>query len=131
LADDKKTILSKYCPELEAIPEQHISLSRTVYLKEHQLDPFVKSVRKLVLDIESFTLSFAQIAQLTNDEKTRSFVTLEVGNGYNEVNYANGHLLCLYQARDQKKRWYQMLPYVDIFNFSKKIGAACICNFLF
>lgn len=34
---------------------------------------------------DRFSLSFAAIAPLTNEVKTRSFCSLEVGYGYNEV----------------------------------------------
>lgn len=84
LGDDKDTVL-KHWPQLTALQEQHISVSRTVYFQEHQLEGFVKGIEKVLNDIKAFTMSFAQVAQLTNDEKTRSFVTLEVGAGYNEV----------------------------------------------
>lgn len=84
LTGDKEEIL-KQCSELEPIDEQHISLSRTVYLREHQLTPFLNAIRDELRDTKPFIISFAQIAPLTNDEKTRSFVTLEVGTGYNEV----------------------------------------------
>lgn len=76
-----------------------------MYLKEHQLDPFVESMRKLVSDTKSFTLSFAQVAQLTNDEKTRSFVTLEVGNGYNEL------MACLKHIDQVMKQYHQPIFY--------------------
>lgn len=33
----------------------------------------------------SLTLAFALISILTNDEKTRSFITAEVGAGYDKV----------------------------------------------
>lgn len=95
LSQDKPNIL-KYCKGLEEIDEQHISLSRTVYLKQHQLDSFIKSIDNKLKSIKSFDLSFAQIAQLTNDEKTRSFVTLEVGKGYNEVSKYLNILLNIY-----------------------------------
>lgn len=84
LAEDKQAIL-KHCVGLEEIEQQHISLSRTIYLKMHELEKFVQEIRLMLYDIRSFDISFAQIAQLTNDEKTRSFVTLEVGSGYNEL----------------------------------------------
>lgn len=86
LTDDKPKLL-KYCIGLEAIKEQHISLSKTVYLKHYQLNKFVKCIRDAIGDRKAFKLSFAQVACLTNDDKTRSFLTLEVGNGYNEVKY--------------------------------------------
>lgn len=50
--------------------------------------------------LHRFTGSFATIAALTNDEKTRSFLCLEVGAGHNEVRvfahpltFLNTHLL--------------------------------------
>ncbi|KAG2233194.1 hypothetical protein INT48_005032 [Thamnidium elegans] len=79
---DEKEKLVNYCTGLEPIQEQHISLSRTVYLKHHQLDMFVTSVRNAIQNMKSFDISFAQTACLTNDENTRSFLTLEIGNGY-------------------------------------------------
>lgn len=84
LAEDKQTIL-KHCVGLEEIEQQHISLSRTIYLKMHELDSFVQNIRLILQHTPSFDISFAQMAQLTNDEKTRTFVTLEVGSGYNEL----------------------------------------------
>lgn len=84
LGTDKDTLLT-FCPELTPIEEQHVSISKTVYLKQHQLGPFVQTVRDSIQGIKPFTLSFAQVSTLTNEEKTRSFVTLEVGTGYNEV----------------------------------------------
>ncbi|KAI9365215.1 U6 snRNA phosphodiesterase Usb1 [Pilaira anomala] len=84
LTDDKPKLL-KYCMGLEPIEEQHVSLSRTVYLKQNQLKDFVKSIRDAIGNKKAFKVSFAQVACLTNDEKTRSFLTLEVGNGYNEL----------------------------------------------
>ncbi|KAI7849825.1 U6 snRNA phosphodiesterase Usb1 [Circinella umbellata] len=65
----------------------HISLSKCIFLKEHQLDMFIQKVRDQVTQDarHSFQLAFAQVSILTNDEKTRSFLTTEVGMGYNEL----------------------------------------------
>ncbi|KAI8982415.1 hypothetical protein BDF20DRAFT_866808 [Mycotypha africana] len=67
------------------IEEQHISLSRPVYLKKFQLDSFAKDVRDTFSGQTPFHVSFAQAATLVNDEKTRAFYTLEIGKGYNEL----------------------------------------------
>jgi hypothetical protein len=77
--------LSQYLENVELIEEQHISLSRPIYLRKYQLDSFVAAVKNVMKDVRPFKLSFAQLAHLTNDEKTRSFLTLEIGSGYNEV----------------------------------------------
>ncbi|KAI8078234.1 UPF0406 protein C16orf57, partial [Gilbertella persicaria] len=65
--------------------EQHISLSRPVYLRKYQLDQFAQEIKEALAHISSFSIAFAQLAPLTNDEKTRSFLTLEIGTGYNEL----------------------------------------------
>ncbi|KAI9497318.1 U6 snRNA phosphodiesterase Usb1 [Zychaea mexicana] len=62
----------------------HVSLSRCVFLKEHQLDTFAQNIRDSIAQ-SSFCITFADVSVLTNDEKTRSFVTVEVGAGYNEA----------------------------------------------
>ncbi|KAI8371617.1 U6 snRNA phosphodiesterase Usb1 [Radiomyces spectabilis] len=63
----------------------HISLSRCLFLREHQLQSFTECVRRNVSNITTCNISFAQVSLLSNDEKTRSFVTLEVGAGYHEL----------------------------------------------
>lgn len=114
MAEDKKTIL-QHCNGLEEIEEQHISLSRTIYLKQHELDSFVQFIRSSTENLPSFDLSFAKIAQLTNDEKTRSFVTLEVGYGYNEL------VDCLKQV-DQVMRKFNQPVFYDPPRFHTSIA---------
>ncbi|ORZ01323.1 hypothetical protein BCR43DRAFT_469908 [Syncephalastrum racemosum] len=69
------------------LPENylHVSLSRCLYLKRDQLDTFADAVRQAVSLYSTFQLAFAQISVLTNEQQTRSFVTAEVGAGYNEL----------------------------------------------
>ena len=88
--------------------ELHISLTRPTYLRAHQREEFRGVVRSLArtrrrwayhppvvgsapyLDHRSrFSASFATISELTNDERTRTFLTLEIGAGHDEV-----RLLC-------------------------------------
>lgn len=80
--------LHPYLKDAEMLLEQHISLSRPVYLRKYQLTPFTRSIKAALRDIQRFDVSFAQISHLTNDEKTRSFLTLEIGHGYNQVGIA-------------------------------------------
>ncbi|CAG8557318.1 14172_t:CDS:2 [Ambispora leptoticha] len=63
----------------------HISLSRPIFLKYHQINSFWGKIRSAVQDSKRFSLSFAKIEYFVNDEKTRSFLALEVGKGYNEI----------------------------------------------
>jgi hypothetical protein len=80
-----KDQISKYITNLNIESDPHISLSRPLFLKQHQLDSFASLLKKNLANEKAFTISFAQISQLTNDDKTRSFITLEIGQGYSEV----------------------------------------------
>ncbi|KAI9321359.1 hypothetical protein BX666DRAFT_968559 [Dichotomocladium elegans] len=63
----------------------HVSLSRCIFLKEHQLDSFARAVCEEVADCPSVSIAFAMVSVLTNDEKTRSFITAEIGSGYDQL----------------------------------------------
>ncbi|KAL0079935.1 U6 snRNA phosphodiesterase Usb1 [Phycomyces blakesleeanus] len=72
-----------------SVPDQgkplHISLSRCVLLRTHQLHTFESSIRKHLKDVQKFFISFANLSILTNDTGKASFLTAEVGAGYNEL----------------------------------------------
>ena len=73
---------------LECIkPEDlHISLSRTVYLKVFQIDRFVAALFKSLHSSEPFWFSFQNApSSFVNDERTRSFLGLEVARGHRQV----------------------------------------------
>ncbi|KAI7865898.1 hypothetical protein BDF14DRAFT_1883008 [Spinellus fusiger] len=63
----------------------HISLSRCISLRQYQLDDFVVGLREDIGRHKRFSLSFAQISVLRSDTSDASFVTAEVGAGYNEL----------------------------------------------
>ncbi|CAM0141751.1 unnamed protein product [Umbelopsis sp. WA50703] len=65
----------------------HVSLSKCLYLKEFQFDTFKGQITKGLTSVKPFSLAFAAVAPLTNEVGTRSFCSLEVGYGYNEVRY--------------------------------------------
>jgi U6 snRNA phosphodiesterase len=89
--------------------ELHVSLSRPTYLRAHQRDELKRAVKTLAKNhppyvfIHSFfshqfrstcvgnifrhrfKSSFATFSELTNDERTRTFLTLEIGAGHHEV----------------------------------------------
>ena len=64
----------------------HISLSRTVYLKVFQIDRFIASLFKSLHTSEPFRFSFQNApSSFVNDERTRSFLGLEVARGHRKV----------------------------------------------
>ncbi|KIJ60288.1 hypothetical protein HYDPIDRAFT_117368 [Hydnomerulius pinastri MD-312] len=64
--------------------ELHISLSRPLFLRAHQREDFKRAIKKVALSQAPFDASFATFSELTNDEKTRTFLALEVGAGHQE-----------------------------------------------
>ncbi|RIB09282.1 hypothetical protein C2G38_280009 [Gigaspora rosea] len=71
--------------EISGDSKLHISLSRPLFLKYFQIERFWDNLRKGFEDKKRFSLSFSEISNFTNDEKTRSFLALEVGKGINEL----------------------------------------------
>ncbi|KAL1916928.1 uncharacterized protein VTP21DRAFT_5125 [Calcarisporiella thermophila] len=63
----------------------HISLSRCVFLKQFQIEPFVRSLRKPLERKGRFSINFTRLSCFVNDEKTRSFIGLEVGSGFDDL----------------------------------------------
>ncbi|KAF9016281.1 hypothetical protein BDZ89DRAFT_962045 [Hymenopellis radicata] len=70
----------------EKAVELHVSLSRPIFLRAYQREDLKCAVKGLAdKTARAFTLSFAAIAELTNDEKTRTFLAVEVGAGHEEL----------------------------------------------
>ncbi|CAL1539978.1 unnamed protein product [Lymnaea stagnalis] len=64
--------------KFQAFPEFHISLSRTVTIRHHWIEPLVDSLRDSLRLMKSFMSDLLAIKLFTNDEKTRTFVCLEL-----------------------------------------------------
>jgi len=79
----------------------HISLSRPIYLRAHQREEFKRAIRRLASESTPFTASFACFTSFTNDERTRTFLSLEMGAGHSELqrlsNALTPHLNFLHQ----------------------------------
>jgi len=65
--------------------EIHISLSRTIFLKYFQHDRFSNLFKDKLQGISKFYISFDDFQSYINDDKTRSFFSLNVGTGYNNL----------------------------------------------
>lgn len=64
--------------------ELHISLSRPIFLRAHQRDDFKRTVKRIAESVSPFSASFSTFSELTNDERTRTFLSMEVGAGHVE-----------------------------------------------
>ncbi|KAK0193387.1 U6 snRNA phosphodiesterase Usb1 [Armillaria mellea] len=83
-------------------PELHVSLSRPIYLRAYQRESLKRAVKSLALTQPRFTLSFSTFAELINDERTRSFLTIEVGAGHRQLSQLSNTLAPTLQAFRQK-----------------------------
>ena len=60
----------------------HISVSRTVPIRHYWIEPMFDKLKMLLKGMQSFSYSFSAVKVYTNDEKTRTFVGLEISQGY-------------------------------------------------
>ncbi|XP_037396248.1 U6 snRNA phosphodiesterase isoform X2 [Pygocentrus nattereri] len=61
--------------------EFHVSVSRTVVLRHHWIQTFVQSLRKGLAQCRSFVCLADKLKVYTNDERTRTFLGMEVSTG--------------------------------------------------
>ncbi|KAK4704636.1 U6 snRNA phosphodiesterase, partial [Phenoliferia sp. Uapishka_3] len=67
-------------------PPLHISISRPLLLQTNQRDDLRLAVIKVASKSNSFGASYASFGVLENDEKTRRFLGIELGAGYDSMN---------------------------------------------
>ncbi|XP_014668377.1 PREDICTED: U6 snRNA phosphodiesterase-like [Priapulus caudatus] len=69
----------------QCVDDFHISVSRTVVLAHHCIEPFTDSIKTQLEFVKSFIITFEGVELYTNDEKTRSFLGLKVGFGHSDL----------------------------------------------
>lgn len=73
-------------PDSQSIAKPfHLSLSRTVPIKFHQIDPLIASLQAALKQQHSFQLEFCGWRVFMNDEQTRTFLAIAAGLGATEV----------------------------------------------
>ncbi|XP_020746382.1 U6 snRNA phosphodiesterase 1 isoform X2 [Odocoileus virginianus] len=71
-----------YVPRLVRMEAFHLSLSQSVVLRHHWILPFVQSLKDRVASFQRFCFTADRVKIYTNQEKTRTFVGLEVTSGH-------------------------------------------------
>ncbi|XP_074696198.1 U6 snRNA phosphodiesterase 1 isoform X3 [Strix aluco] len=71
-----------YVPSLAAMEEFHLSLSQCVVLRYHWIGPFVRSLKERLAAFHRFFCVADQVKVYTNQNKTRTFIGLEVSAGH-------------------------------------------------
>ncbi|RDX46438.1 hypothetical protein OH76DRAFT_1528851 [Lentinus brumalis] len=87
--------------------ELHISLTRPTYLRAHQHEEFRRAVQAIARTRVKFPASFATVSELTNDERTRTFLTLEIGAGHEHLKELSDGLTPLLRSIRQKEFYEQ------------------------
>ncbi|XP_074054967.1 U6 snRNA phosphodiesterase 1 isoform X3 [Macrotis lagotis] len=82
LLDLLVTQAQKVLPRIVKMEEFHISLSQSVVLRYHWITPFVQSLKRRVASFHKFLFTANQVKVYTNQEKTRTFIGLEVTVGH-------------------------------------------------
>ncbi|XP_049720467.1 U6 snRNA phosphodiesterase 1 [Elephas maximus indicus] len=69
-------------PRLVRMEEFHLSLSQSVVLRHHWILPFVQALKDRMASFQRFFFTANRVKIYTNQEKTRTFVGLEVTSGH-------------------------------------------------
>uniref|UniRef100_A0A3Q3VIU0 U6 snRNA phosphodiesterase n=1 Tax=Mola mola TaxID=94237 RepID=A0A3Q3VIU0_MOLML len=81
--------------------EFHLSLSQTVVLRHHWIQPFTQSLRKALVHHKRFACSAERLKVYCNAERTRTFLGMEVCTG-------QAQLLHLVQAVDRTMTEFEL-----------------------
>lgn len=63
----------------------HISLTKTVILKHHWIDHFIESVKDKTKYMQKFLILFDSLKIYCNEERTRTFIGLQIRTGYDSL----------------------------------------------
>ena len=82
--DEAKNFIVKEL-DLEPIDHHHLSISRVVSLRHHWIDPFIQSLKSQIEHNKAFYISLDKLQVYSNDDRTRTFVGMEVSVGVKEL----------------------------------------------
>ncbi|XP_036997365.2 U6 snRNA phosphodiesterase 1 [Artibeus jamaicensis] len=82
LLDEVLPHAQKYVPRLVRMEAFHLSLSQSVVLRHHWILPFVQALKDRMASRQRFCFTANRVKIYTNQEKTRTFVGLEVTSGH-------------------------------------------------
>ncbi|OAX39880.1 hypothetical protein K503DRAFT_810263 [Rhizopogon vinicolor AM-OR11-026] len=94
--------------------ELHLSLSRPIFLRVHQREEFKQAIRLIASRQAPFQASFATFSEFTNDERTRAFLSIEVGAGHHELRNMLSALSPTLQSLHQRDFYNQPRFHVSI-----------------
>ncbi|KAH9922637.1 uncharacterized protein B0H18DRAFT_1017184 [Fomitopsis serialis] len=83
--------------------ELHISLTRPVYLRAYQREDLKRAVKAIAKSHLAFPASLASFSELTNDERTRTFLAVEIGAGHDQLKILSDGLIPALRSLKQKE----------------------------
>lgn len=69
----------------QRIDDLHISLTKTIILKHHWIDLFTDSIKNKIRYIKKFVILFGSLNVYCNEERTRTFIGIQIRTGYNSL----------------------------------------------
>lgn len=75
----------KIISEFYSCVDVHVSLSRTVVLRYHWIDSFVKTIAAKTKMLKCFSIDFDTVNIYMNEEETRTFIGIRVQLGYDSL----------------------------------------------
>lgn len=70
---------------VQRIENLHISLTKTVILKHHWIDIFIESIKSKTRHLNKFVIFFGSLNVYCNEERTRTFIGLQIRTGYDSL----------------------------------------------
>ncbi|XP_068917572.1 U6 snRNA phosphodiesterase 1 [Tenebrio molitor] len=70
---------------LKCFDDFHISLTKTVILKHHWIDSFIDTLKENISYFNRFMVMFDCLEIYCNEEKTRTFIGLQIKTGYDSL----------------------------------------------
>ncbi|KAG0077829.1 poly(U)-specific 3'-to-5' RNA exonuclease [Linnemannia elongata] len=87
----------------EDATELHISLTRPIYLQELHLGHFASDIRDTFKNRKRFNVNFSGVQSFSNDDQTRSFLSLRVGAGHAQLESLVAEMDVIAQRYSQPK----------------------------
>ncbi|KAM4012773.1 U6 snRNA phosphodiesterase 1 isoform 1-T2 [Anomaloglossus baeobatrachus] len=85
MLDELKSVARKHGVHLTTAEEIHVSLSHTVILRHHWIQPFIQSLREKLCTTRRFLCVADLLKVYVNKEKSRTFLGLEVARGRQQL----------------------------------------------
>ncbi|KAL1518170.1 hypothetical protein ABEB36_001832 [Hypothenemus hampei] len=101
--------------DLRICEDFHLSLTRTVILKHHWIESFVATIRQYLNGFKKFFIFVDCIQVYCNDERTRTFLAMQVESGYDT-------LQSLVRVMDQTMTEYELPTFYKNASFHVSIA---------